>query len=138
MPTFKVGVRGLAFDAASFTMGENPKCSNLHGHTYTVDVEVEGEIDERTGMVLDFSTLKRLVRQVISEYDHVVLVPRRYSGSVELKGPFGTEVKYVDKPHATAEYLALEIAERLFSALKMRVRVTVHEGSDKYAAVELP
>ena len=49
------------------------KCNNpnWHGHNYTLDVSVEGPIDDRTGYVLDLSKLKALVeRDVISVVDH--------------------------------------------------------------------
>jgi 6-pyruvoyltetrahydropterin/6-carboxytetrahydropterin synthase len=49
------------------------KCNNpnWHGHNYTLDVSVEGSIDDRTGYVLDLSKLKALVeREVISVVDH--------------------------------------------------------------------
>ena len=49
------------------------KCNNpnWHGHNYTLEVSVEGEIDERTGYVLDLSALKQLVeREVVDKVDH--------------------------------------------------------------------
>jgi 6-pyruvoyltetrahydropterin/6-carboxytetrahydropterin synthase len=49
------------------------KCNspNWHGHNYTLDVSVEGPIDDRTGYVLDLSRLKALVeRELISVVDH--------------------------------------------------------------------
>jgi 6-pyruvoyltetrahydropterin/6-carboxytetrahydropterin synthase len=45
-----------------------------HGHNYTLDVTVQGRIDERTGMVIDLSELKRLVTEVVVErFDHADL-----------------------------------------------------------------
>jgi len=49
------------------------KCNNpnWHGHNYTLDVSVDGPIDDRTGYVLDLSKLKTLVeREVVSIVDH--------------------------------------------------------------------
>ena len=49
------------------------KCSNpnWHGHNYTLDVSVAGEIDPRTGYVLDLGHLKRIVEtHVIDRVDH--------------------------------------------------------------------
>ena len=49
------------------------KCNNpnWHGHNYTLDVSVEGAIDENTGYVMDLSKLKQLVnREVVSLVDH--------------------------------------------------------------------
>jgi 6-pyruvoyltetrahydropterin/6-carboxytetrahydropterin synthase len=41
------------------------KCNNPngHGHTYGLEVTVEGEIDPETGYVMDFTELKRLVKE---------------------------------------------------------------------------
>lgn len=49
------------------------KCNNpnWHGHNYTLDVSVEGDIDETTGYVSDLSELKKIVeREVIDHVDH--------------------------------------------------------------------
>ena len=46
----------------------HPKCGQLHGHTYQVDVSVEG--DHRGGMIIDFADLKKAVREVLHEFDH--------------------------------------------------------------------
>ena len=43
------------------------KCNNPfgHGHTYALEITVEGEIDAEKGWVLDFSELKKLVHERI-------------------------------------------------------------------------
>jgi 6-pyruvoyltetrahydropterin/6-carboxytetrahydropterin synthase len=49
------------------------KCSNpnWHGHNYTLEVIVVGEIDSETGFVMDLSELKEIVRKyVITKVDH--------------------------------------------------------------------
>ncbi|MEJ2103147.1 MAG: 6-carboxytetrahydropterin synthase [Ignavibacteriaceae bacterium] len=49
------------------------KCSNpnWHGHNYTLEVTVAGEIDKETGFVLDIKKLKEIMHQfVISKVDH--------------------------------------------------------------------
>ncbi len=49
------------------------KCNhpNWHGHNYTLDVSVTGEIDPRTGYVLDLGQLKGIVEaNVIDRVDH--------------------------------------------------------------------
>ncbi len=55
-------------NAAIFGKCNNP---NWHGHNYILDVSVQGDIDPRTGYVLDLSALKQLVeREVVSKVDH--------------------------------------------------------------------
>ncbi len=45
-----------------------------HGHNYSLEVTVRGEIDPRTGMVMDLGELKRVVGEaVISRFDHADL-----------------------------------------------------------------
>ena len=49
------------------------KCSNpnWHGHNYTLEVIVAGEVDADTGFVMDLKNLKEIVRKnVISKVDH--------------------------------------------------------------------
>lgn len=48
--------------------------SVAHGHNYALEVTVRGEIDSRTGMVMDLGELKRLVGDVVvSRFDHADL-----------------------------------------------------------------
>ncbi len=82
MPTVTV-TRRLRFNAAhrvynpSLSDEENAatfgKCNNpnWHGHNYTLDVSVEGDVDAKTGYVCDLSQLKKIVeREVIDVVDH--------------------------------------------------------------------
>ena len=49
------------------------KCSNpnWHGHNYTLEVVVAGEVDEDTGFVMDLKELKKIVKNyIIEEVDH--------------------------------------------------------------------
>jgi len=54
-------------DCAHF-LPDHPKCGALHGHTYKVEIIIEGQ--KRDGMILDFADLKQIVRNVLGEYDH--------------------------------------------------------------------
>jgi 6-pyruvoyltetrahydropterin/6-carboxytetrahydropterin synthase len=49
------------------------KCANLngHGHNYTLEVTVKGEIDPTTGFVVDLKELKDILnREVVDAMDH--------------------------------------------------------------------
>ena len=49
------------------------KCANRngHGHNYTLEVTVAGEVDPVTGFVVDLKELKDILeREVVSIYDH--------------------------------------------------------------------
>ncbi|HVJ04807.1 MAG TPA: 6-carboxytetrahydropterin synthase [Candidatus Saccharimonadales bacterium] len=49
------------------------KCANLngHGHNYTLEVTVAGEVDAVTGFVIDLKLLKDILsREVLDDFDH--------------------------------------------------------------------
>jgi 6-pyruvoyltetrahydropterin/6-carboxytetrahydropterin synthase len=82
MPRVTV-TRRLRFNAAhrvfnpTFSDAENEatfgKCNNpnWHGHNYVLEVSVEGDIDDRTGYVLDLSKLRDVVEaRIIDKVDH--------------------------------------------------------------------
>jgi 6-pyruvoyltetrahydropterin/6-carboxytetrahydropterin synthase len=54
-------------DCAHFLPG-HAKCGQIHGHTYKVEVVIEGE--NSSGMVVDFNELKAQTREVLQKYDH--------------------------------------------------------------------
>lgn len=47
-------------------------CTNRygHGHNYQLDVTVKGNADPVTGMVMNVTDLKRIVNEVIDQFDH--------------------------------------------------------------------
>jgi 6-pyruvoyltetrahydropterin/6-carboxytetrahydropterin synthase len=49
------------------------KCNNPygHGHNYRLEITLQGEVDPRTGLMLDLGTLDQIVREeILSRYDH--------------------------------------------------------------------
>lgn len=60
------------FEAAHRLVG-HPKCGELHGHSYRVEVELSGYKLDGSGMLIDFGTLKPAVREVIHQLDHTFL-----------------------------------------------------------------
>lgn len=61
------------FAAAHFLKDYHGKCENLHGHNYKVFVHVEGNSLDEGGMLIDFSVLKRELKNVLSCLDHTNL-----------------------------------------------------------------
>ena len=132
----KVGVEGFTFDSAHYTKGSSEMCLNLHGHTFRLDVEIEGEIDPQTGMIMDFALVKNAVKEILADYDHKVIVPQKDSDDVVLSGPFHDRVRTIDYPEATTEYLALDIAKRLYERFRKNVRIKLYEGNRNYVIIE--
>lgn len=50
-------------------LGDSHPCSRTHGHNYRVDVEIEGEIDNK-GMVLDYREFKPFGDELQATFDH--------------------------------------------------------------------
>ena len=60
----------FTFEAAHRLAWHPGKCRNLHGHSYRLDVSVEGPLDAN-GVVMDFDTLQEVVRtEVVDVWDH--------------------------------------------------------------------
>ena len=60
-------VKEITFESAHRLPGVG-KCDNLHGHSYKLQVEVTGPII--SGMVMNFSDLKRILGVVHDQFDH--------------------------------------------------------------------
>jgi 6-pyruvoyltetrahydropterin/6-carboxytetrahydropterin synthase len=59
------------FDAAHFLTkvpSEHP-CSRLHGHTYTLAINVAGETNEQ-GFIIDYHEIDKIVKPIVAELDH--------------------------------------------------------------------
>ena len=99
------------------------KCANRngHGHNYTLEVTVAGEVDPQTGFVVDLKDLKDVLeREVISVYDHRHL---------------NLEVPEFRSSPPTTENMAIAIWRRLEgkTGASTLYRVRVYERDDLFA-----
>jgi 6-pyruvoyltetrahydropterin/6-carboxytetrahydropterin synthase len=114
------------FEAAHWLPGVPPqhKCSRMHGHSYLVRVEVSGDVDGTTGMVIDYDIIRALFDQLVhSQLDHRVL----------------NEIEGLE--NSTSENLAMWIFRRLDLATPPYVHlraVEVRETHTAGARVERP
>ncbi|PKH18416.1 6-carboxytetrahydropterin synthase QueD [Enterobacterales bacterium CwR94] len=46
------------------------KCNRIHGHSFTVRLEITGDIDPHTGWLMDFSELKAAFQPTYDRLDH--------------------------------------------------------------------
>lgn len=67
-----------SFDSAHFLKDYDGKCSNIHGHRWTVEIEVGAETLEsdtqNRGMVIDFSNLKKDLKEIADYFDHSLIM----------------------------------------------------------------
>jgi 6-pyruvoyltetrahydropterin/6-carboxytetrahydropterin synthase len=65
----------LVFSSAHFITFAGHRCEGLHGHNYRARVTVEGALNPEAWFVFDFVELKRMMRRLCDEIDHLVLLP---------------------------------------------------------------
>ncbi len=122
----------LGFSAAHFITFDG-NCEPLHGHNYGVRVEASGPLTSDS-YVLDFGTLKNIVRALCKDWDHRFLLPLRNPHLHMTQHNDSWELEY----DATNRYLLaksavvpLEIdnatAERLAELLAHRIVAALHE-----------
>lgn len=68
-------IKKFRFDAAHHlpTFPEGHKCRQLHGHTFHVELVLEGEVDPAVGYLMDFGEIKRVAGPVMDGLDHQLL-----------------------------------------------------------------
>ncbi len=107
------------FDAAHSLPGYEGKCANLHGHTYRVEMVIEGPVGE-DGFVMDFYRLKKILKAALQDLDHRCLNDLL--------------------PNPTAEKIAEWIVKRLKSDLDGTpidlVSLKLWEGKNKWVMIE--
>ena len=68
-------VKSMSFDAAHF-LDHDPNArpyALLHGHSFTMDVVIEGEPQDGTGWVVDFGDVAEALRELHDTLDHRLL-----------------------------------------------------------------
>ena len=90
------------------------KCArpNGHGHNYRVEITVKGEVDVRTGMLVDLVALQDAINHhVIEPFDHTFL---------------NKDVPYFTKAVPTAENIAIRICTLLYQPIH-KIGATLHK-----------
>lgn len=100
--------RRFRFEAAHRLPRHPGKCRELHGHSYELLVTVDRPVDAESGLAIDFSDLKSIVREeVIRKLDH-----RNINDLIE---------------NPTAELMAVWIWDRLQPVLPGLEEIELHE-----------
>ncbi len=97
------------------------KCENLHGHNWKVEVCIKGDRLNDAGVVVDFSILKKHVKEIMERLDHKFL----------------NELPYFQNDPPSSEVLAVYIADSLQEMIDEPgvtiSRVTTWESDDACA-----
>lgn len=122
----------------------------LHGHNYQVGIEIEGKPDS-DDIIIDFLYLDKMLNNLLSEWDHYVLLPlnnpnmeinvREKNLDIEYGIRFysipNDEVKVLDCTNVTTEALTRLLGEKVQNQLKEkefwqrieRINITIWETS---------
>ncbi len=130
-----------AFDSAHFLSGYDGKCANLHGHRWTIEVtafadELQPDGQCR-GMVIDFSCLKKTVRNIADYFDHATIYEEGTLKETTIEAFRAENFRLIALPfRPTAECFAKHIYG-LLKAEGICVRsVAVYETPDNCAVYE--
>ena len=123
----------LVFASAHFITFAGHRCEGLHGHNYRASVTIAGQLNDEAWFVFDFVELKRIMRKLCDEIDHLVLLPLKSDriGVVEDGDTVSVSVdgkpRYVFPrrdcallpiPNTTVEMLAQMLTDRLRAELE--------------------
>lgn len=61
------------FSSAHQLHGYKGKCEAVHGHNWKIEATVQGERLNEIGLLMDFTDLKKLLKNIIDPLDHVML-----------------------------------------------------------------
>ncbi|MCI0598698.1 MAG: 6-carboxytetrahydropterin synthase QueD [Beijerinckiaceae bacterium] len=109
--------QAFRFDAAHLlpNVAEEHRCRRLHGHSYRVELRLEGPLDPITGFVADFLAIEAAYKPLLEQLDHYYL----------------NDIKGLENP--TAENIAVWIWDRMKPGLPQLASVVVCETEDCWA-----
>jgi 6-pyruvoyltetrahydropterin/6-carboxytetrahydropterin synthase len=127
MSTIRI-TKQFNFETGHALYGYDGKCKNVHGHSYKLSVTVIGQpIDDNSqvkyGMVIDFSDLKKIVKEeVVDVFDHATVFNKN-TPHVELAEELktrGHHVILVDY-QPTSEMMVIDFAEKIKQRLPKNI-----------------
>jgi len=118
-------------------------CTNIHGHSYRISIQLFSDVLDKNGMVIDFTKIKRIKDWVTNYWDHAMILSEK-DKDLELYEHMAN-IKIFKFPYSnvTAELMAEhicrltedQIAPRLRERLK-KIKIVVWETSNNCATFE--
>ncbi|GHC43897.1 6-pyruvoyl trahydropterin synthase family protein [Ulvibacter litoralis] len=133
----------FSFETGHALYGYDGKCRNVHGHSYKLSVTVIGTPNNDTthakfGMVIDFSDLKKIVKEeIVDVFDHATVFNKN-TPHVELAKELsdrGHNVLLVDY-QPTSEMMVIDFAEKIKNRLPNTIQLhslKLQETDSSYA-----
>jgi len=133
----------FSFETGHALYGYDGKCRNVHGHSYKLAVTVIGNPitdsnNVKFGMVIDFTDLKKIVKEeIVNVFDHATVFNKN-TPHIELAKVLqdrGHNVLLVDY-QPTSEMMILDFAEKIKRRLPENVKLNslkLQETETSYA-----
>lgn len=103
-----------AFDSSHFLASYEGKCKNLHGHRWKVIIKVSKETLGDDGMVVDFTDLKRDLKEMTEHLDHCLIMETGSLKQTTLQALLDEDFRIVEVPfRPTAEHFAKYFFEEM-------------------------
>ena len=110
-------------------------CKNIHGHSYKMLVEFDGEVDKQ-GMIVDYYDVEKIINPIIEKLDHAFMVNKNDKVVLEFLEKMNSKKVIVDF-QSTAENISLyilnEIKKTSLPENVNEIKVRVYETSHDYA-----
>ena len=123
----------FSFETGHALYGYDGKCKNVHGHSYRLDVTVIGQPISDTnhvkfGMVIDFSDLKKIVKEdIVDVFDHATVFNKN-TPHVELAKELGKNeiiMCYLVDYQPTSEMMVIDFAEKIKKQITKEYKTTL-------------
>lgn len=129
MPNIRI-TKQFSFETGHALYGYDGKCKNVHGHSYKLSVTVIGQPIEESGnvkfgMVIDFTDLKKIVREeIVDHFDHATV----FNGNTphvelaeELKNRGHHVILVGYQP--TSENMVIDFSQKIKSRLPQNIKL---------------
>lgn len=119
----------FAFEMAHALKDYDGLCAHLHGHSYRLEVTVVGKpINQpghpKNGMVMDFSDLKKIVREeIIDPCDHVLMLSKKQHSEIPNSHSALWKKTILVDYQPTSENMLVDFAQRIIKKLPEHVRL---------------
>lgn len=130
-------IKEYHFYAAHRNQKLKGKCESLHGHTYTVFIEVRNPKDEQRGLGYSFEQIDKRIEPIIKDFDHALLIDENDPLYQTLKNHH-PDFKMVRFEESTSVENVCEMLARAISKTGLNlVSVTVQETKSSKCKLQL-
>ena len=120
----------FSFETGHALYGYDGKCKNVHGHSYKLSVTVIGKpisdnSNVKFGMVIDFSDLKKIVKEeIVDQFDHATVFNQN-TPHVELAKELSNRGHHVilTDYQPTSENMVIDFAQKVKNRLPAEIKL---------------